>query len=1180
MNKYIKAFVLSIIGFTGFAQDELKLPNITPPSPEASAMTKYSDVTVNEFTGMVFKSIPIYNYQAGNLQLPISLDYSGAGVKVDDLPTWVGINWTLNAGGVITRSVRDIADESAVTRYFFSDQEVVNYNNTTDGTSNGEFLRNLVYNTQIDSEVDVFQFNFSGYSGSFYLDDNWNGVLLKNDTPLKIRVGSRNDFYNSKIITITTPDGVMYTFGGSNATEETSRRTVVNGTMQPQDTVEGTTAFYLTSIEHPIYGEIRFDYLQLDQEIVVSQKIQKKSKIIQYDDLGNCITFEGSNSPICSNNASLEDKSSLITISTRVLNPKYLSRIYSYNHLEEIRFSSEAIDNIYFKRVLNNIVVDNNSNVGDGHLKKVDLTYLGRVSNSNSGFGHQDSSKRFFLHKITFNGDVLYAQNGQDGRRNEVFEFDYNNYDSLPARFSYSQDYGGYFNGKDNLSGLPNDPFFNPTNNIYYADRTPDFNYAVYGSLSRITYPTGGSTVFEYESPKFKKEVTESIALTTYRNQSNMVLTNNLIDGVPKVIDNGDVNGDGEPDLVTIFDEPMLKTETVKITVHAKAYLSNQFPTFFPQQEKVTLRFTDKSVTPNIVTDKVIAFTTPSGPNNEGYISKTAQYSFLFEQGKKYKVELIIEAAEGDNTAVPMEAWATFEYFKGYAPTDGLGVRLKRHTNYAKNDTPEEIKRYYYNEIDKINPAIEDLPLFTNGSYKKTEKEIFNFICNPNPACGEVVSVSFVEIWYWWENLYSDRYMPNSSYGQSYDAVTVSYGGDNFENGGVEKTFSRFSDYGLNRIKTLPGLYPRSVVQSLNLVGDYPDFFQDYSMPSNLNGTLIKEKKYKLDSSNALKKYEEVSLDYDFSTESRINSIVSKKEFDALQFNSPVSVNNTASNYSIGNLMIESKRSELTYKQVINFIEPVPVGAQDESIYKKIVTTEHYEYGTLRGLPTRVLSSTSENSILNIVQNYYVNQVGSLSGLSSSQIGAVNTLENKYIISKPIQTEQYQNSEKLMSIRTLYKNIGTNVNFPKIVPDIIQAKKGDIAGLPFENRVKFLEYDGYGRPSIVSLENGSKTKYFYNNLGQVTMKIENYIPLNGGSGEEFSGEDVAANQNPCSYHVEFPNSLVYVYKYNYQTNKLTEIHDPNCDVTYYEYDALQRLKFIKDDEGNILQEFDSSFKRF
>ena len=228
MKKNIKAILFSLISLVGFAQDEVKLPDMTPPSPEASAMTKYSDVTVNEFTGMVSKTIPIYNYQAGNLQLPISLNYSGAGVRVDDVPTWVGINWTLNAGGVITRTVKDIADETAVNRYFFTDLDVVNYNNTEDGTSNGTFLKNLAFNGQNDSEVDIFQFNFSGYSGSFYLDDNWNAVLLKNDSPLKISVVSRSEFYNSKIIKITTPDGVVYTFGGAKATEVKIRRNVIN----------------------------------------------------------------------------------------------------------------------------------------------------------------------------------------------------------------------------------------------------------------------------------------------------------------------------------------------------------------------------------------------------------------------------------------------------------------------------------------------------------------------------------------------------------------------------------------------------------------------------------------------------------------------------------------------------------------------------------------------------------------------------------------------------------------------------------------------------------------------------------------------------------------------------------------------------------------------------------------
>ncbi len=103
-----------------------------------------------------------------------------------------------------------------------------------------------------------------------------------------------------------------------------------------------------------------------------------------------------------------------------------------------------------------------------------------------------------------------------------------------------------------------------------------------------------------------------------------------------------------------------------------------------------------------------------------------------------------------------MTAMATFSYFKGDVITDGLGVRLKRHTNYSKDEQPEDIKRYYYTEIDKINPPIEDLPLLS-GAYIKTDKDIINKVCSPNTMCNDI-EYSFLEIWYLIENIYSDKY--------------------------------------------------------------------------------------------------------------------------------------------------------------------------------------------------------------------------------------------------------------------------------------------------------------------------------------------------------------------------------------------------------------------------------------
>lgn len=45
------------------------------------------------------------------VNLPISLSYHGSGFKVSEVSSSVGLGWTLNAGGIITRSVRVRPDD-------------------------------------------------------------------------------------------------------------------------------------------------------------------------------------------------------------------------------------------------------------------------------------------------------------------------------------------------------------------------------------------------------------------------------------------------------------------------------------------------------------------------------------------------------------------------------------------------------------------------------------------------------------------------------------------------------------------------------------------------------------------------------------------------------------------------------------------------------------------------------------------------------------------------------------------------------------------------------------------------------------------------------------------------------------------------------------------------------------
>lgn len=171
MNNKIKLIIFFLIVFNtskGQPFRQLKEPGsngaeyygIVLPTAAASSLGKYTDIPVDLSTGIPNISIPLHNITDGNISLPISLSYHASGIKVSELSSWVGLGWSLNAGGIITRTVLDIKDDK-----------------NDLGTSHGYMykgaeLNNLTNSTiwQHDKEIDIFSFNFNGYSGKFIID--------------------------------------------------------------------------------------------------------------------------------------------------------------------------------------------------------------------------------------------------------------------------------------------------------------------------------------------------------------------------------------------------------------------------------------------------------------------------------------------------------------------------------------------------------------------------------------------------------------------------------------------------------------------------------------------------------------------------------------------------------------------------------------------------------------------------------------------------------------------------------------------------------------------------------------------------------------------------------------------------------------------------------------------------
>lgn len=196
-----------------FGQDSLNTRTMIS-SPTAASLGKYGDIPVGLHTGIPNLQIPIYTVQSGPLKVPVSLSYHASGLKVQEQASWVGAGWSLNAGGVITRSIVGALDDKGQNgdhKGYFSDFGIYSYLFNTGNTNLP--LEHSIETGQIDGEPDLYFFNFNGYTGKFYFNDDRTAMIVP-EQDLRIKaIYSGTYSYGISGFIITTPDGVTYYFG-------------------------------------------------------------------------------------------------------------------------------------------------------------------------------------------------------------------------------------------------------------------------------------------------------------------------------------------------------------------------------------------------------------------------------------------------------------------------------------------------------------------------------------------------------------------------------------------------------------------------------------------------------------------------------------------------------------------------------------------------------------------------------------------------------------------------------------------------------------------------------------------------------------------------------------------------------------------------------------------------------
>lgn len=458
--------------------------NIVPMSPTVGSLTQYADCPVSYYSGTPSIDIPLHEINVDNFKLPISLSYYASGIKVAQEASWVGLGWSLNAGGCISRSVQCYDDfleyqypGGGVKSGYYAAGDITNsqsseyyfYVHTSSGIK-----KQLV----IDSEPDIFYYSFSGYSGKFILDKSRGAVLFDKSSGLKITVNT--DALKKKYFTVVTPDGTEYVFN----TKEVARLYHQDGSLHNNNPNASTwdkneisyvgspvvyvSSWFLSKIITTNGREITFTY---EKELY---KAPAQESCIKY----NFLAYSG-NTTECALNTSHPYYST----SKAVYDTYRLSRINWDNGYVDFSSSNreDAIQTSYPLRKLDSMKAYDKSGV---LVKGVNFGY-NYLNNTNTGT-YAYVFKRLRLDTVT---DVSDA--------NQKYTFSYFP-GTLPAKNSKNTDYWGYYNGQNYGSNYYCSTFFN---NTYYegTNKKSSLSHLKAGVLQSIQYPTGGTETYTYE---------------------------------------------------------------------------------------------------------------------------------------------------------------------------------------------------------------------------------------------------------------------------------------------------------------------------------------------------------------------------------------------------------------------------------------------------------------------------------------------------------------------------------------------------------------------------------------------------------------------------------------------------------------------------------------------------------
>lgn len=806
-------------------------------------------------------------------------------------------------------------------------------------------------------------------------------------------------------------------------------------------------------------------------------------------------------------------------------------KIYAINSISKAPSKCIFTNNIIGKRITSityektviSFSYSNNQRLdlsGTNALSKISLHYDSNLINEwilSQSYFESDSGNGEEKFRLKLNS--LKEQ----GKAPYIFEYD-DQY-KLPMRSSYARDHWGYYNGMDNNQTLlPNTRYRNRILNG--ANREPSFDHTKTNILNKVIYPTGGYTQFEYESNEYLFQGQEK----TYQDFDIELTVNG---GVVSKTESFSIPqpGGAFADVELIFNSPpggITPGDIIVASVYSIG--SNTFSRSFEQPVSNGASFDDYPNANEFYLPagnyEVKLLTTVNGFNGSfklHWTEETSQQITSNKIGGGLRIKNIVDKSE-------------------------IGESNYRHFLYidpSQSNEPSGFNNFNTNYISNFS---EFRYPFGDARYYDLESRYFSISSNNTSLIG-LVQGNYV----------------------GYKYVTTLFGD---QNGFLGKRINTYSnDLDLGRNTTIWSFVPPTSYDWLR--GRLLNSLEFKKTGSSYQKVLETAYTYKINHD----KYDKASSLPNESIVPGIQSIIYKPALytgssNEILLRREVLIMNSYHTVS-GWYYIEEQRQ----KQYDN---------EDETKYIETVNKYYYDNPAHSQLTRKSKFDSNGEEIENIF--YYPDDVIDVSSLGVPNITvdektSIDRLKKGDIhrIAEPVQVETAVKSSNgtvlsKTSQRTNYKDWGSN----QVLPEFLQTLKGNYSSSnEFEERLQYHKYDDKGNPLEVSKTDGTHIVYIwgYQQI-QPIAKIENAtyssIETLTGFGTNFTIANGLSTSQESTLR-SIPNALVTTYTYNPLIG-VTSITDPRGYTIYYEYDEFNRLKMVKDAEGNIVSKNEYNYK--